>query len=123
MPLELTVYCITGGGGGGGGGAGEGGGVMGRMPMRLMRCSETRCISSADRPRGHTTTSAIAKSDFSLPRTSPALMISDTSPRPPSAVPTLTPFASFSCDPSLVPHMTSQSSGLALPCHHVFHPS
>ena len=33
--------------------------------MRFMRWSEARRISSSVRPRGHTTTSAIAKSDFS----------------------------------------------------------
>ena len=36
------------------------------MPKRSMRCSEARRISSSVRPRGHTTSSAIAKSDFSL---------------------------------------------------------
>eukprot|EP00964_Phaeocystis_antarctica_P002284 scaffold1190_cov65-Phaeocystis_antarctica.AAC.3 len=71
-----------------------------------MRWSETRRISSLVRPRGHTTTSAIAKSDLWMV---PALTNSDTSPVPPAAVPTSTPFTSFSCDPALVPHMTTQS--------------
>eukprot|EP00964_Phaeocystis_antarctica_P023810 scaffold13320_cov90-Phaeocystis_antarctica.AAC.2 len=97
-------------------------GVVGRM--RLMRCSEARRISSLVRPRGHTTTSAIAKSDFSLPAHpfaslvlvyAPPLTNSDTPPVPPAAVPKSTPFNS-SCDPAFVPHMTTQSVfGLTLP--------
>ena len=52
---------LNGGGKGlGGGGEGDGG-----ERMRSMRCSETPRISSSVRPRGHTTTSAIAKFDFS----------------------------------------------------------
>ena len=124
------------GGGGlgeGGGGLGEGGGGLGEGGGELgeggggegdgMRWSDTRCISSLVRPRGHTTTSAIAKSDFWW-AWSPALTNSDTPPVPPLAVPTLTPFTSFSCDPASVPHMTTQSVfGLTLPWDDdVFHP-
>ena len=47
--------------------------------MRFMRWSETRCISSFVRPRGHATTSAITKSDFLVV---PALTNSDTPPVP-----------------------------------------
>ena len=95
---------LNGGGKGlGGGGEGDGG-----ERMRSMRCSETPRISSSVRPRGHTTTSAIAKSDFSWPWV-PPLTHSDTPPVPPAAmVPTSTPFTSFSCDPALLPHMTNQ---------------
>ena len=53
----------AGAGGGGSGGGGGGGGGDGTI-MRLMRWSEARYISSLVRPRGHTTTSAIAKSDL-----------------------------------------------------------
>ena len=109
-----------GGGDGGGGDIGEGG-DCGGGDSELVRCPETRCISSYVRPRGHATTSAIAKSDWSP--WLPSLTNSDTSPAPPVAVPTSTPFASFSCDPALVPHMTTQFvSGLTLFCSAVFHP-
>jgi hypothetical protein len=88
-----------------------------------VRCPETRPISSLVRPRGHTTTSEIAKSDVSC-ETCPSLTNSDTSPRPPGAMPTSTPFTSFSCDPALVPHMITQSvSALTLVGIAVFHPS
>jgi len=106
-----------GGDGDGGGGLGDGGGRM-----RLLMCSETPRISSSVRPRGHTTTSAIAKSDFSWPYV-PPLTNSDTPPLPPAAVPTSTPFNS-SCDPSLLPHMTTQSVfGLTLFWFAVLNPS
>eukprot|EP00964_Phaeocystis_antarctica_P076830 scaffold47558_cov71-Phaeocystis_antarctica.AAC.5 len=89
--------------------------------MRFMRWSETRYISSLVRPRGHTTTSAIAKSELSWPAY-PPLTNNDTPPVPPVLVPTSTPFTSFSCDPALVPHMTTQSVfGLTL-ASAVFHP-
>ena len=88
-----------------------------------MRWLEAPRISSAVRPRGHTTTSTIAKSDFWTPL-SPALTNSDMSPLPPAALPTSAPLTSFSCDSALVPHMTTQSvSGLTLSCSAVFHPS
>ena len=87
-----------------------------------MRWSEARRISPSVRPRGHTTTSATAKSEFWVVR-NPPLTKSDWSPEPPAAVPKSTPFTSFSCDPALLPHMTTQSvSGLTLSCHAVFHP-
>eukprot|EP00964_Phaeocystis_antarctica_P074253 scaffold45614_cov69-Phaeocystis_antarctica.AAC.1 len=99
-----------------------------------MRWSEARCISSLVRPRGHTATSAIAKSDLwrsqlwevpdplAIPAT--ALTNSDGPPVPPVAVPTSTPLTSLSCDvPALVPHMTNQSvSELTWSCSVVFHP-
>ena len=79
------------GGGGDGDGGGGDGGDGGGSESELRRCSETRRISSLVRSRGHVTTSAIAKSDFSLPYT-PALTNSDWPPVPPVAVPTSTPF-------------------------------
>ena len=79
----VGVYIMWGGGSRGGGGGGD--------AMQFMRWSETLRISSLVRPRGHTTTSAIAKSDFSLPLY-PALTNSDTSPWPRVApLPTETP--------------------------------
>jgi len=88
--------------------------------MRLLMCSETPRISSSVRPRGHTTTSAIAKSEDCW-ETNPPLTNSDTLPVPNLPVPTSTPFTSFICDPALVPHMTTQSVfGLTLFCHFVF---
>lgn len=69
--------------------------------------SETAYISPLVSPRAHVASSKIAKSEYSgwYP---PELMPSDTPPVPPSAVPTFAPLASFSCEPALVPHMTSQ---------------
>ena len=62
---ESSITCCTvepGESGGEGGGGDEGGEVC----KLSMRCVDTLYISSLVRPRGHTTSSAIAKSEYSL---------------------------------------------------------
>ena len=84
------------------------------------RCADAACISSAVRPRSHTTSSAIAKSDASAGMFSPTLTPSPQSPVPPVPVPTSFPLTRIASEPAFVPHITTQSvMGLTWAAHAV----